>query len=173
MENISYQRATLKDNIAIAALIKLARKEDGNLYPEGVDEDIIYWVIETITDGYVIKATAGNKIIGTISFTIRPWPWNRKRKWLHNEWLFVHRAYRNMGVSDKLIGMAKMLAEDYGLDLAIGMMSGVKPEVKDRYVATKGLRYAGGFLLKLHESKENVESVRSENEGGIEQSSLG
>jgi len=107
------------------------------------------WLADFIYRHPTFVGEVDGKIVGAIGLKSGSFPWNNEVACLFCDFLMVDKEYRGNGVATMLIDEAKKLADQNDVSLHLGLMTGNKAELKDRFLEISGFMYAGGnFVYK-------------------------
>ena len=115
-------------------------------YP-GYCEYSTLWLADFIYRHVTYVCEVEGKIIGAIGLKTGSFPWNNQIICLFCDFLMVDKEYRKNGITVKLIEEAKKLSKENNLSLHLGLMTGNKTELKDRFLEINGFMYAGGNFV--------------------------
>lgn len=141
------RKATCLD---IGDVLKLFNKYlDGakvEAYPK-INEYAGVWVADLIMRHILLIAEMEKKIIGMLGFKCAPFLWNDKVFCLAADIFMVDDEYRKSSAATSLLEEAKKLGDTLKLPVLCGVMTGVTPELKDRFTKMCGFKYIGGNFI--------------------------
>lgn len=142
--NVTIMKATVLDHSRILTLgYEWFKEASINGFPDICNYTGV-WLADMIAKHLVLIATIEEKLVGGIGLRFGYIPWNNEVPILVNDFLMTDKQYRKYGVAQRLIEAAKDFANKSKMFLLVGHFSGTYPELKDKFLSTKGFKYAGG-----------------------------
>jgi len=139
------------DTQAIMYLLKTYYSEMALNHPPIDKGDCMEWILRTIRYGGSSVAILKDRVVGSVGCAPYEFNYNRRFKYIMNEWLTVHPKYRNLGIANKLIAHCKSISDKKSelvgerIPFMFSISSG-KDKRLDRFVEMNGFDYAGGLF---------------------------
>lgn len=171
---IKIRRAIGWDVVSLTRFLEKGALEQGGpiWYPRPSESAVkkIAYVLTMIDKGFVVIAEAsddgsGRWIVGACGMSFSQDAWSDDWS-LVNEFIFVHRDYRDTEVAANLMSAVEMFAETQvdartgtrvSVPIVMGVMTGESAELKDELLRRRGYVYIGGNYLRAPhvQEKEN------------------
>lgn len=151
------------DTQSIMLLLKTYYSEMALNYPKIDKGDCMEWILRTIRHGGSVVAILKGRVIGSVGCAPYEFSYNRRFKYIMNEWFTVHPKYRNLGIASKMLehckGISDKKSEIVGENIPFMFsISSGKDKRLDRFIEMSGFQYAGGlFMYGLNVNKDTTE----------------
>lgn len=138
--------ATVLDSVALYHVLVRYFEDMAHFYPPPVREPTMAWGMGIILKGGVIvaKDMATGEIVGSVGMEVGHFPWAPSIAYLNGLWFYVAPERRKGGVASMLMKAAKDVAINNKMSLRLDSISGIEPELQDRYRKIHGFQYVGG-----------------------------
>lgn len=118
-----------------------------SFYPECNDQASV-WISDLIKNHMMFVAeTIEKKIVGMLGFRCGPFFYNDKVFNLSSDIFMIDKDYRKSNIAKEMIEEAKRLGDTLKIPVLFGIMSGIDPEMKDRFTKSCGFKYLGGNFI--------------------------
>lgn len=148
-DTLLVRRARESDIPALIEMGRFVQAEGDPLCADEIDEPYLTaHLLEFIDTGMMLVAEYGGVLVGVMAFHLARPIWNPNVFRMHNAVFHVDPAHRQSGVADALITAAKDMANRMpNVSLIVGICSSIYPELKDRYMRSRGMKYIGGMFI--------------------------
>lgn len=151
---VKVRRATPWDVVKLARMMVQAAKDQGKhiWFPqaEPTGAGPIFYMLNLIDKGLVLLAESekDGRVVGAVGAAIYREPWSPD--WMiAAEWTYVLPSYRKQGIGSSLLTAMERFADDKGLPVIIGNLTGVEVGSKDKMIASRdGYQYGGGNFVR-------------------------
>ena len=155
------------DATKLCYLLERAYLDQDDVYPPIDQARMLAWVTRLLSDGYVLVADKGGRIVGSLA--LANWQFQWSVVWYAViEWFFVDKSFRVNGTADGLLRAAHMFADERQVPIVGGISAARDAKVKDRLMRIKGYTYLGGQFLR---TPDDGQHVRRRRDGDGEQGS--
>lgn len=144
--SIGIGTATVLDCVALYHVLIRYFEDMAHFYPRPVREPTFAWGLGIILKGGVViaKDNETGEIVGSVGVEVGHFPWAPSIAYLNGLWFYVAPERRHGGVANMLMKAAKDIAVSNKLSLRMDSISGIEPELQDRYRKIHGFKYVGG-----------------------------
>lgn len=148
--------ATVLDCVALYEVLIRYFEDMAHFYPPPVRDPTMAWGMGIILKGGVViaKDLDSGEIVGTVGLEVGNFPWNPSIAYLNGVWFYVAPERRKGGVANMLMKAAKDIATSNKMSLRLDSISGIEPELQDRYRKIHGFQYVGGNHVWFPEPSE-------------------
>lgn len=138
--------ANALDSTALYHVLLRYFEDMAHFYPKPVMEPTFAWGLAIILKGGVVvaKDMETGEIVGSVGLEVGHFPWAPSIGYLNGLWFYVAPERRKGGVANMLMKAAKDIAIKMGLSLRLDSISGIEPELQDRYRRANGFKHVGG-----------------------------
>lgn len=164
---IAIAKARLTEVFRIVELLESGREEVASPLPQPEFPYAYQALMNIIAGGgaWVARLENGDLVGVLLAEPNRLW-YRRNLHYLQSVEFYVRPEFRKGGTASRLIEKAKQAATEAGVPFILSITSGVRAEIKDRFVEQMGLEYLGGNLvfdpLKALPEAENDDIVAEE-----------
>jgi GNAT superfamily N-acetyltransferase len=146
--------ATAKDCVALYHVLIRYFEDMAHFYPPPVENPTLAWGLGIIMKGGVViaKDMETGEIVGSVGVEVGHFPWAPSIAYLNGLWFYVAPERRKGGVANMLMKAAKDIAILNKMSLRLDSISGIEPELQDRYRKIHGFKYVGGNHVWFPES---------------------
>lgn len=147
--------ATVRDSVKLYEMLLRYFEDMQHFYPMPVEAPTFAWGLAIVMKGGVIvaKDMATGEIIGSVGLEVGQFPWAPTVNYLNGVWFYVAPERRKGGVANMLMKAAKDIATANKMRLRLDSISGIEPELQDRYRKAHGFRHVGGNHVWFPESE--------------------
>lgn len=154
--SIGIGAATVLDSVALYHVLIRYFEDMAHFYPPPVRDPTMAWGLGIILKGGVVVAKDNDtgEIVGSVGLEVGHFPWAPSIGYLNGLWFYVAPERRKGGVASLLMKAAKDIATSNKMSLRLDSISGIEPELQDRYRKIHGFQYVGGNHVWFPEPSE-------------------
>lgn len=147
---IQIRRAEPYDVVAVCKFLVDWLRSAAKHYPPAEQDAFTTWVLGCIIEGYVYIAERPNErrsMVGVAGMIAAQLPWNKHAFVYRDQFFYVPKAHRNLGVAKKLMTQLQIQASQEGVPLMMSIISGTNVERVDKWYGLSGNDYVGGNFV--------------------------
>lgn len=114
---IELSMGTAKDAVKICKLLEKSEFPFTRFEHAILDTNMMEWIGDTLAVGYVCNASLAGRLIASMGFSYRRYPWNKLKASYYQEWICLLPNYNGHGIEEGMMAKVVLQADKHHMDL--------------------------------------------------------